>query len=395
MNIKPASRIAQIKEYYFSTKLKEIARLRESGKDIINLGIGSPDLMPSYHAIDVLVNESKSSDNHKYQSYIGIPELRQAFANWYQRFFEVELDPKGEILPLIGSKEGIMHISMTYLEAGDQVLIPNPGYPAYRSAALLAGAEVLEYKLDADRDWMPDLDALEQQDLSRVKIMWVNYPHMPTGTKASRSFFERLIAFARKHHILLCNDNPYSFILNDEPMSLLSVEGAMEVALELNSLSKSHNMAGWRIGMLAGDRERLATILRFKSNMDSGMFRPMQLAAVSALNNPASWYKSLNEIYQRRRQKAFELLDLLGCRYQKDQCGLFVWAAVPSAYENGYQLSDEILYQHDVFLTPGGIFGSQGDAYVRVSLCNKQSTFEEVLQRLRSESTQNKVAAGQ
>ncbi|MEO1625219.1 MAG: aminotransferase class I/II-fold pyridoxal phosphate-dependent enzyme [Bacteroidota bacterium] len=395
MNIKPASRIAQIKEYYFSTKLKEIARLRESGKDIINLGIGSPDLMPSYHAIDVLVNESKSSDNHKYQSYIGIPELRQAFANWYQRFFEVELDPKGEILPLIGSKEGIMHISMTYLEAGDQVLIPNPGYPAYRSAALLAGAEVLEYKLDADRDWMPDLDALEQQDLSRVKIMWINYPHMPTGTKASRSFFERLIAFARKHHILLCNDNPYSFILNDEPMSLLSVEGAMEVALELNSLSKSHNMAGWRIGMLAGDRERLATILRFKSNMDSGMFRPMQLAAVSALNNPASWYKSLNEIYQRRRQKAFELLDLLGCRYQKDQCGLFVWAAVPSAYENGYQLSDEILYQHDVFLTPGGIFGSQGDAYVRVSLCNKQSTFEEVLQRLRSESTQNKVAAGQ
>ncbi|MEM9920066.1 MAG: aminotransferase class I/II-fold pyridoxal phosphate-dependent enzyme [Bacteroidota bacterium] len=382
MNIKPASRIKQIKEYYFSTKLKEIASLREAGKDILNLGIGSPDLMPSYSTIDVLVYESKATGNHKYQSYIGIPQLRKAFASWYRKFFNVQLDPNGEILPLIGSKEGIMHISMTYLEAGDEVLIPNPGYPAYRSAAALAGAAVREYHLSADRHWLPDFEALEATDLSRVKIMWVNYPHMPTGTKASKALFEKLVAFGRKHQILICNDNPYSFILNEEPLSILSVEGAKEVAIELNSLSKSHNMAGWRIGMMAGDRERLSTILKFKSNMDSGMFRPVQLAAVAALESPRSWYKSINEVYARRKKKVCQLLDLLGCHYQENQCGMFVWARVPNDYENGYQFSDEILYKNDVFLTPGGIFGSEGDQYIRISLCSPEEVFVEAIRRL-------------
>ena len=377
-----ASRLGEVQEYYFATKLREIARMRAEGKDVLNLGIGSPDLPPSEATLDTLVQSAKDHHNHGYQSYTGLPELRAAFAGWYDRYFDVDLDPETEILPLIGSKEGIMHISMTYLEAGDEVLVPNPGYPTYRAVANLTGATIREYPLEAVRGWQPDLEALARTDLSRVKIMWVNYPHMPTGARANRSFFTRLVAFAREHRILLVNDNPYAFILNDDPQSLLSVPGAMDVALELNSLSKAHNMAGWRIGMLAGRADYLRQILRFKSNMDSGMFKPVQLAAARALDNPPEWYERLNAVYRERRGEARKLLDLLGCVYDPEQVGMFVWAKVPARYASGYELSDEVLYGANVFITPGGIFGSQGEGYVRVSLCSDGRIYEEAIRRI-------------
>lgn len=374
--------MGEVEEYYFSQKLREIAQMRSEGKAVLNLGIGSPDLPPSEGVIVELQTESERSNSHGYQSYIGIPELRTAFAQWYKAWFDVELNPNGEILPLMGSKEGIMHISMTYLEPGDEVLVPNPGYPAYRSVAHLTGASIREYDLEEERGWTPNLEALAKTDLSKVKIMWVNYPNMPTGAQAQRSFYEELIAFAKAHHILVVNDNPYGFILNDQQLSILSIEGAKAVALELNSLSKSHNMAGWRIGMLAGDEAYLSTILRFKSNMDSGMFRPLQLAAVKALAQPAYWYQSVNAIYRSRREKVYELLDLLDCQYDKDQVGMFVWARIPQAYRSGFELSDEVLYKAHVFITPGGIFGSQGDAYIRVSLCSESAIFEEAIRKI-------------
>lgn len=383
MNIQPASRLGQVEEYYFSRKLREIAQMREAGNDVLNLGIGSPDLPPAPEVIDVLHNTSSMPGNHGYQSYTGIPEFRQAFANWYQRWFQVDLDPNLEILPLMGSKEGIMHISMTYLEAGDEVLVPNPGYPTYSAVARLTGADIRHYELLPEKGWFPDLKALATEDLSRVKIMWVNYPNMPTGTPATRAFFDELVDFARTHQILIVNDNPYAFILNDEPLSILSVPGAMDVALELNSLSKSHNMAGWRSGMLAGRADYLQTILRFKSNMDSGMFRPMQLAAVTALDLSEEWYQSLNDIYRERRQTVFRLLDELGCSYDTEQVGMFVWAAVPSTYQDGYALSDEVLEKAHVFITPGGIFGSRGEPFIRVSLCSSTEMFTEALQRIK------------
>lgn len=382
---KTANRLNSVEEYYFSQKLKEIAQMRAQGKDVLNLGIGSPDQAPAPATIEILATHSRQADSHSYQSYVGLPELRRAFADWYARYFEVTLHPDTEILPLMGSKEGIMHIAMTYLEAGDQVLIPNPGYPAYRATALLAGASVLEYQLTAENDWLPDLEALAQQDLSRVKIMWLNYPHMPSGAKASRDFFIKVVAFAQKHHILLCHDNPYSFILNDEPLSLLSVPGAMEVALELNSLSKSHSMAGWRVGMLAGRADCLRDVLRFKSNMDSGMFKPLQLAAAAALQTPPEWYAELNTEYRHRREKVFELMDHLGCRYDRAQVGLFVWARIPETYSSGYALSDAVLHDAHVFITPGGIFGTQGDDYIRISLCSPVETFEKALHRIRTQ----------
>ena len=381
--IQPARRMGEVKEYYFSIKLKEIAKMREAGKDVLNLGIGSPDLPPSQVAIDELATQSKHRANHAYQSYIGIPALRKAFSDWYAEWFDVQLDPNGEVLPLMGSKEGIMHISMTYLEEGDEVLVPNPGYPAYRSVANFTGATIREYELKEDNNWFPDLDALGQQDLSKVKIMWVNYPNMPTGARATKAFFEKLVAFGRQHRILICNDNPYAFILNKKPLSILSVEGAKEVALELNSLSKAHNMAGWRIGMLAGKAEYLQTILRFKSNMDSGMFKPLQLAAVKALGNPPSWYEELNAVYRERRETVFELLDLLYCTYDRDQVGMFVWAKIPPQFKDGFALSDEVLYKAHVFITPGGIFGSMGDGYIRVSLCSDGVLFEEAIRRIK------------
>lgn len=382
MFLQPAKRLGEVKEYYFSKKLKEIAQMRAAGKDVLNLGIGSPDLAPSDLVIDSLIAAAKSKNNHAYQSYSGIPELREAFADWYRKYFHVTLDSTSEILPLMGSKEGIMHISMTYLEAGDEVLIPNPGYPAYRAVTNLAGATAVEYELSAATNWLPNLEELAERDLTKVKIMWVNYPNMPTGKNAPFSFFKKLIAFAKEHQILVVNDNPYSFILNDNPQSLLAVEGAKEVAMELNSLSKSHNMAGWRVGMLAGKSEYIQTILRFKSNMDSGMFKPLQLAAVEALQNPKEWYQNLNETYENRRKKVYQLLDVLNCQYDKNGVGMFVWAKIPNTYQSGFELADEILEKCHVFITPGGIFGSQGNKYIRVSLCGKVTTFEEAIERI-------------
>lgn len=382
MKVKTATRLGEVKEYYFSLKLKEIAQLRKDGHDVLNLGIGSPDLAPSKVAIETIVEESQKKDNHAYQSYIGIPELREAFAKWYQQYFDVELNPNKEILPLIGSKEGIMHIAMTYLEAGDEVLVPNPGYPAYRSVSKLTGASIVEYNLSAEQNWLPDLEALSQMDLSKVKLMWVNYPHMPTGTAAPVSFFEKLIDFAKENEILIVNDNPYSFILNDKPRSIFSIAGAKDVALELNSLSKSHNMAGWRVGMLSGDAYHIQNVLRFKSNMDSGMYRPLQLAAARALANPQEWYDNLNQIYKARQAKVFEIMDLLKCEYDVNQIGLFVWAKIPSTYKTGFDLSNEVLNKTKVFITPGGIFGSQGDEYIRISLCSQLEIFDEAIKRI-------------
>lgn len=382
--ISPASRLSLVQEYYFSTKLKEIAALQGRGIHVVNLGIGSPDLPPSPQAIAALGEAAQNPSQHSYQSYIGVPALRGAFAGWYQTWYGVTLNPATEILPLLGSKEGIMHIAMTYLEPGSEALVPNPGYPAYRAAALLAGATVVEYELSEAGGWLPDLETLARRDLSRVKLMWVNYPHMPTGAQATPAFFERLVAFGKAHNILIVNDNPYSFILNDAPLSILSASGAMDIALELNSLSKSHNMAGWRVGMLAGNAGFVAHVLRFKSNMDSGMFLPVQLAAAQALANPPEWYASLNGVYRERQRKAFELLQLLGCQFAQNQQGMFVWAKIPAQYPDSYALSDELLHQARVFITPGGIFGSQGNGYVRVSLCSGVGVFDEAIGRIKS-----------
>lgn len=372
-----------VQEYYFSTKLKEIAEMNAQGQNVLNLGIGSPDLAPSENTISALKIAAENPKNHAYQSYVGVPALRQAFADWYLKYFKVELNPTNEILPLLGSKEGIMHIAMAYLEEGDEVLLPNPGYPTYRSASLLAGATLVDYNLSEENGWLPDLEELEKNDLSKVKLMWLNYPHMPTGAKANLPFFEKLVAFAKKHNILLVNDNPYSFILNEDYLSLLAVEGAKEISLELNSLSKAQNMAGWRVGMLAGGKDLIANVLKFKSNMDSGMFLPIQLASIEALKADDSWYKSLNEIYKIRQKKVFEIMDLLGCVYDKSQTGMFVWAKIPSKWKNSYELSDEILYKAKVFITPGGIFGSQGDNYLRISLCAEVELFQKAIERIK------------
>ena len=384
MPIKTASRLASINEYYFSKKLKEIAALNAAGKNIISLGIGSPDLPPSVKTIDALVETAQKPTSHAYQSYVGIPALRDAFAKFYNRHYGVELNPTTEILPLLGSKEGIMHVCMTYLETGDQALIPNPGYPTYRAAVTLAGAECVNYDLGEDNNWLPNFDELEKKDLSKVKLMFVNYPHMPTGAQATRQAFADIVAFAKRHNLLIINDNPYSFILNEDPLSILSVEGAKDVALELNSLSKSHNMAGWRVGALVGRADYLSDVLRFKSNMDSGMFLPLQVAAVEALQADADWYADLNKIYAERQQKAFQLLDLLNCTFDKKQQGMFVWAKIPPQYKTGFELSDKVLYEANVFITPGGIFGSAGDAYVRVSLCAKVDVFEAAILRIKT-----------
>ena len=377
-----AKRLEGIGEYYFSQKLREIDELNKQGKNIINLGIGSPDLPPHPTVIKILQDEAAKPTTHAYQSYKGSMVLRQAVADWYKKWYNVDLNPDSEILPLIGSKEGIMHICMTYLNAGDEVLIPNPGYPTYKAAATITGATCVSYNLTQDNNWFPDFVALEKNDLRNVKLMFVNYPHMPTGQLATKELFTQLIAFAKKHHILLVHDNPYSFILNDEPMSLLSIKGAKDCVIELNSLSKSHNMAGWRIGMLSGAKSFIDDVLRFKSNMDSGMFLPLQLAAATALKLDTNWHDEVNEIYKARREKVFELLDLLKCSYSKTQVGMFVWAAIPAKYKDGYELSDKVLYGSNVFITPGGIFGNAGDKYVRVSLCCKAENIQEAIKRI-------------
>ncbi|HMO32511.1 MAG TPA: aminotransferase class I/II-fold pyridoxal phosphate-dependent enzyme [Lacibacter sp.] len=379
-----AKRLDGIGEYYFSRKLREIDALNREGQPVINLGIGSPDLPPHPDVIRVLQEEAARPHVHAYQSYKGSPVLRAAMSNWYREWYGVSLHPDTEILPLIGSKEGILHICMTYLNEGDEVLIPNPGYPTYNSAVRLAGGTVVTYELREENDWHPDFNELQLLDLARVKLMFVNYPHMPTGRVPDAVFFEELVRFAEKNDILIVHDNPYSFILNDHPSSLLRVPGAKSVVLELNSLSKSQNMAGWRIGMLCGAQERINEVLRFKSNMDSGMFLPVQLAAAKALQLGKEWYDAVNEVYRQRRVKAFELLDLLDCRYADGQAGMFVWAKVPGKWTSGYELSDAVLQQSRVFLTPGGIFGSAGDLYVRVSLCSTTETFEESIRRIRT-----------
>ncbi|MGL4993009.1 MAG: pyridoxal phosphate-dependent aminotransferase [Bacteroidales bacterium] len=381
-NIKPADRISKVEEYYFSRKLKEIAQLNAQGKGIINLGIGSPDLPPSVDTIQVLCEEASKSNTHGYQSYNGVIELRTAFANWYDRWFGVELNPTNEILPLIGSKEGILHISMAFLNPGDSVLVPNPGYPTYSSLSKIVGANVVLYDLTQESGWMPDFEQLEGMDLSGVKLMWVNYPNMPTGTKATHELFERLVDFARRHNIVVVNDNPYSFVLNKDLLSILQVPGAKEVCIEMNSLSKSHNMPGWRIGMAASNPQFIEWIIRVKSNIDSGMFRAMQLAASKALESGEEWYDGMNEIYSRRRELAEEILTRLGCIFDSKQSGMFLWGKVPECYNNAEELADKLLYQADLFLTPGSIFGSNGNKYIRVSLCANEEMLREALDRI-------------
>ncbi len=381
MNV--SKRLEGVGEYYFSTKLREIDDMNKAGRQVINLGIGSPDLPPHPAVIKVLQEEAMKSDQHGYQNYKGSPVLRNAVSNWYKKWYDVTLNADTEILPLIGSKEGIMHICMTYINEGDFVLIPNPGYPTYKSAVKISGGTVVEYNLTKENNWFPDFVALEKTDLQKVKLMFVNYPQMPTGQLPTKELFTQLVAFAKKHAILLVHDNPYSFILNDTPLSLLSVDGAKDVAIELNSLSKSHNMAGWRIGLLAGATERINEVLRFKSNMDSGMFLPLQLAAVKALQLQGDFHEEVNKVYRQRREKVIELLQLLHCTFDEKQVGLFVWAAIPSGYKDGYELCDKVLYESNVFITPGGIFGSAGDKYVRVSLCSSVEKIVEAIDRIR------------
>ena len=374
MIIKPAKRTESVQEYYFSRKLKEIATMNEQraarGEDlVINLGIGSPDGMPPMVAVEALCEAAVQPGNHAYQSYVGLPQLRQAFADWYANWYKVQLDPAKEIQPLVGSKEAILLISLAFLDKGDKVLVPDPGYPTYSSASKLVEAEIVTYDLKAENGWWPDFEALEKMDLSGVKIMWTNYPNMPTGAPASEKLYERLVEFGLKHGILICNDNPYSFILNDNPLSILAQPRAKECCLELNSLSKAHNMAGWRIGMVAADAPIISEILKVKSQMDSGMFKPLQLAAVQALSQGAEWFEQLNDEYRRRRVLAGEIFDLLGVEYDKNSTGMFLWGKVADG--TGEQLADKVLYEAGVFITPGFIFGKNGEAYVRISLCSK------------------------
>ncbi len=385
MSIQTAKRLDTVEEYYFSKKLREVRALAASGKPVLNMAIGSPDLDPPTEVILAMQEAVTLDGAHKYQSYQGIPELRKAFSNFYKTKYEVVLNPDTETLPLMGSKEGIMHISLAYLNAGDKVLIPNPGYPTYSSVTNLVGAEPVFYDLVQDNAWEPDFHSLEKMDLNNVKIMWVNYPHMPTGASGSIELFKKLIDFAKKHSILLVNDNPYSFVLNDCPTSILSFPGAKEVALELNSLSKTFNMAGWRVGMLSGSEEKIEAVLKIKSNMDSGMFQGIQKGAIAALNVSDTWYKKMNEIYEERRTMIWELASLLGCTFDKTAKGMFVWAKLPQGIE-ATSFIDTILYENDVFIAPGDIFGSNGKGYIRFSLCVTIENIKEAIKRLRVEA---------
>lgn len=385
LNIELSERLSGIGEYYFSKKLREIDSMRAAGKDIINLGVGSPDRPPHPSVTAKLSEAAAKPGAHAYQPYKGSAALRSAFSEWYGKYYGVGLDPDTEILPLIGSKEGLMHICMTYLGKGDKVLIPDPGYPTYRSAVTLAGGECVEYRLTEQGGWMPDFEQIEWLGPENVKIMIINYPHMPTGAVPTRELFKTLVKFAKRHNILLVHDNPYSFIRNSEPLSLLSVPGAISVAVELNSMSKSHNMAGWRIGMVAGAKERIDEILRFKSNMDSGTFLPMQEAAVVALGLGDEWYRELNGVYYSRESKAYEILSELGCTFSPGQAGLFVWASIPENFEGDcFAFSDKVLYEKGVFITPGGIFGNEGKKHIRISLCSDENTLQKALDKIRS-----------
>ena len=378
--IQPAKRLDTVQEYYFSKKLREVRSLAAAGKPIINMGIGSPDLQPPLKVIQAIQGCLSDANAHKYQSYQGLPELRNAIAAFYKNKFSVEANPENEVLPLMGSKEGIMHISMAFLNEGDQVLIPNPGYPTYTAVTKLVGAEPFFYNLSDANNWQPNFEALENQDLSRVKIMWVNYPHMPTGTNATLETFEKLVAFGKKHQILIINDNPYSFILNDSPTSILNVEGAKDIALELNSLSKTFNMSGWRVGMVLGNARYINEILKVKSNMDSGMFYGIQKGAIEALQLSDDWFLAQNKIYEERRDLIWQLADKLDASYDKNTTGLFVWAKIPEG-KKSEEVTDSVLYDSDIFITPGTVFGSQGEGYIRFSLCVSSEVIKEAIRR--------------
>lgn len=380
--IQPAQRLESVSEYYFSRKLKEVADMNAAGMQVISLGVGSPDMPPSEETVETLCTEAHNPDGHGYQPYVGIPELREAFSRFYKRWYGVVLDAKSEIQPLIGSKEGILHVTLAFVNPGEQVLVPNPGYPTYTSLSRLLGAEVVHYDLKEENGWTPDFDALERMDLSRVKLMWTNYPNMPTGANATPELYERLVDFARRKGIIIVNDNPYSFILNDHPLSILSVEGAKDYCIEFNSMSKSHNMPGWRIGMIAANPTFISWILKVKSNIDSGMYRAMQLAAVKALDAEADWYEGNNANYSARRNTAGAIMDALGCTYDKNQVGMFLWGRIPDHYTDVEELTERVLHEARVFIVPGFIFGSNGSRYIRISLCAKNDKLEEALKRI-------------
>lgn len=385
IDIRPAARLQQVSEYYFSRKLKEIARRRAGGEDIISLAIGSPDMPPSDETVDTLCREARKADAHGYQPTVGIPELRQAMAGWYRRWYGVTLDPATEIQPLIGSKEGILHVTLALCNPGDQVLVPNPGYPTYTSLSRLLGCEVVYYDLKPENGWQPDFEELEHMDMSRVKLMWTNYPNMPTGANAQMQTYERLVDFARRMGIVVVNDNPYSFILNERPVSLLQVAGAKECCIEFNSMSKSHNMPGWRVGMLATNARFVQWIVKVKSNIDSGTFRALQLAAVTAYDNSEDWHRVANlERYRSRRQTAEAIMTELGCSFDPRQVGMFLWGRIPDSYTTCEELTERVLNEAHVFITPGFIFGSNGERYVRISLCAKNEQLEEALRRVKA-----------
>ena len=382
--IEPAKRLGLVSEYYFSRKLKEVAQMNAEGKDIISLAIGSPDMPPSQQTIDKLCEVANNPNAHGYQPTMGTPELRNAMADFYQRWYGVELNPQTEIQPLIGSKEGILHVTLAFVNPGEQVLVPNPGYPTYTSLSKILGAEIVNYDLLENNGWQPDFDALEKMDLSKVKLMWTNYPNMPTGGAARMETFERLVAFAQKHQIVVVNDNPYSFILNEKPMSLLQVPGAKECCIEFNSMSKTHNMPGWRVGMLATNAQFVQWILKIKSNIDSGTFRGIQLAAAEAYRNSEQWHREANiETYGRRRKYAEQIMEVLGCKYDPNQVGMFLWGKIPEKYANAEELTERVLHEARVFITPGFIFGSKGERYIRISLCAKEEKIEQALERIK------------
>lgn len=385
MIIQTAKRLGQVQEYYFSVKLQEVRKLQESGKDVINLGVGSPDLFPSEETVQALIRSASQKGNHGYQPYKGIAAFRKAIASWYAAMYDVSLNAETEILPLIGSKEGITHISLAFLDEGDEVLIPELGYPTYKSVSDMVGAKVIPYPLVEENNYEPDWNFLENGDWTKVKLMWVNYPHMPTGAPANLQLFERLVAFGKSKKVLICHDNPYSLVLNKEkPISLLAVEGSKEVCLEMNSMSKSFNMAGWRIGWVSGAKEYLDAIIKIKTNVDSGMFLPIQEAAIAALQNPEAWHQERNTIYNKRKTLVYQILDKLNCTYRTDQQGMFVWAKVPAHIHSVEKFVDFLLYEHFVFITPGFIFGEKGNRFIRLSLCTTEERLQQVIDRLHS-----------
>ena len=384
--IKPAERLTAVSEYYFSRKLKEVAQMNTEGKDVISLAIGSPDMPPSPETIEVLCEQARRNDTHGYQPTVGIPELRKAMAGCYKRWYGVEVDASSEVQPLIGSKEGILHVTLTFVNPGDEVLVPNPGYPTYTSLSNLLGARIVNYDLSEEKGWQPDFDALERMDLSRVKLMWTNYPNMPTGARAQRETYEKLVDFALRHHIIIVNDNPYSFILNDgEKLSIMQVPRAKECCIEFNSMSKSHNMPGWRVGMMVTNATFIQWILKVKTNIDSGTFRPMQLAAAKAYDNSDEWHRQYNvDVYARRRALAEDIMRTLGCSFDAKQVGMFLWGRIPDTYAHVEELTEKVLHKARVFLTPGFIFGSNGNRYIRISLCAKEEQFHKAIERIKS-----------